>query len=142
MAIGEHFSAVIKRRLSETKQNQHQAAIKKGLPQDAIRSVLRGHVPKLERAAEICAALGLEFYIGPPRELDTPATGVAEPAAQCASQKPVAAEPPPAWAEEIKREIQGLADRIDAAEQSGPSAETRQVEVRGNWLQQPGEGLR
>ena len=38
------------------------------LPQDAIRSILEGHTPRLDRAAEICRALGLEFYIGPPRD--------------------------------------------------------------------------
>lgn len=37
------------------------------LPRDAIRSVFRGHEPKLGRAEEICRALGLEFYIGEPR---------------------------------------------------------------------------
>ena len=40
-----------------------------GLPRDAIGNVLKGHEPKLSRTAEICAALGLEFYIGPPREI-------------------------------------------------------------------------
>ncbi len=39
-----------------------------GLPRDAIRSILDGHEPKLSRVADVCDALGLEFYIGPPRE--------------------------------------------------------------------------
>ena len=39
-----------------------------GLPRDAIGNVLKGHEPKLSRTAEICAALELEFYIGPPRD--------------------------------------------------------------------------
>ena len=38
-----------------------------GLPRDAISSVLSGHEPRLSRVAEVCAALGLEFYVGPPR---------------------------------------------------------------------------
>ena len=48
-----------------------------GLPRDAIGHVLKGHEPKLSRTAEICAALGLEFYIGPPRDdaAIPPATG-------------------------------------------------------------------
>ena len=37
------------------------------LPRDAIRNVLAGHDPRLSRADEICRALGLELYIGPPR---------------------------------------------------------------------------
>ncbi len=60
-------------------------ALDAGLNRDAIRSVLRGRVPSVDRAAEICRALDLEFYIGPPR-------GEAEP-----SQAPItaAADPPP-----------------------------------------------
>ena len=126
----EEFSALIKRRLQETKQSQHRVALEHGLSPDAIRSVLRGHTPKLDRVGDICSALGLEFYIGPPRKLNASATHVAEPTAHFESQKLVATAPPPAWVEEIKREIQGLAGRIEAAEQPGPSAATRQVEVR------------
>ncbi|MCY4029233.1 MAG: hypothetical protein OXH75_23305, partial [Acidobacteria bacterium] len=47
-----------------------------GLPQDAIRSVLNGHVPRLNRVEQICRALGLEFYIGPPRDVPVEADGV------------------------------------------------------------------
>ncbi len=38
-----------------------------GLPRDAISSVLSGHEPKLSRVAEVCDAVGLEFYVGPAR---------------------------------------------------------------------------
>lgn len=41
-----------------------------GLPADAIRSILRGNKKSgttLNKAADICEALGLELYIGPPR---------------------------------------------------------------------------
>ena len=44
------------------------AAERHGLNRDAIRSVMRGRSPSVDRAAEICSALGLEFYVGPPRE--------------------------------------------------------------------------
>ncbi len=53
-----------------------------GLPGNAVRHLLDGHEPKVGRAAEICRALGLEFYIGPPRG-----------GAAAESQK----TPPPAW---------------------------------------------
>ena len=43
------------------------AATAAGLPRDAIRSVLVGHDPRLSRVGEVVDALGLEFYIGPPR---------------------------------------------------------------------------
>ena len=34
---------------------------------DAIRHLIAGHEPKAGRLAQVCAALGLEFYVGPPR---------------------------------------------------------------------------
>lgn len=43
-----------------------------GLPADAVRSILRGGKKSgttLNRAQDVCRALGLEFYIGPPREI-------------------------------------------------------------------------
>lgn len=58
--------------LRQSGLNPHRAAVGAGLPEDAIRNVLAGHEPKASRLAQICAALGLEFYIGPPR------AGVAE----------------------------------------------------------------
>lgn len=61
------FPGIIRRRLVQTGQSQHRAALDHGLPQDSIRSVLDGHVPGLDRAAAICRALDLELYIGPPR---------------------------------------------------------------------------
>ncbi len=33
-----------------------------------MRSVLEGHEPRLSRVVELAEALGLEFYVGPPRE--------------------------------------------------------------------------
>ncbi|MDE0003182.1 MAG: hypothetical protein OXQ29_10850, partial [Rhodospirillaceae bacterium] len=61
------FAEAVRRRLAERGQSQYRAAINSGLPQDAIRSVLSGHVPRLNRVEQICRALGLELYIGPPR---------------------------------------------------------------------------
>ena len=56
------------------------AATEAGLPRDAIHNVLNGHEPKLSRVAEICAALGLEFYVGRPREAGWGTDGQALPA--------------------------------------------------------------
>ena len=39
-----------------------------GVPRRSVQSILEGKVPSLTRAEEIASALGLEFYIGPPRE--------------------------------------------------------------------------
>ena len=71
----EDFAALVRQRLNEAGVSQHRAALAHGLPADAIRSVLRGHPPGLERTAKICEALGLEFYIGPPRDREAPAAG-------------------------------------------------------------------
>ena len=72
------FAEVVRRRLTERGQSQYRAAVNSGLPQDAIRSVLNGHVPRLTRVEQICRALGLELYIGPPRDVQVEADG-AEP---------------------------------------------------------------
>ena len=64
------FADVVRRRLVETRQSKHRAAVDGGLPQDAIRSVLNGHSPRLERLEEICDALDLELYVGPPRDTE------------------------------------------------------------------------
>ena len=49
-----------------TARSLRQIAENAGLPRRSVQSVLDGHVPSLNRAEEICNALGLEFYIGPP----------------------------------------------------------------------------
>ncbi len=72
------FAEAVRRRLAERGQSKFRAAVNSGLPQDAIRSVLNGHVPRLNRAEQICRALGLELYIGPSRHVQVEADG-AEP---------------------------------------------------------------
>jgi len=72
------FAEVIRRRLAEKGQSKYRAAVKSGLPQDAIRSVLNGHVPRLNRVEQICRALGLELYIGPSQDVQVEADS-AEP---------------------------------------------------------------
>ena len=69
------FAEVIRRRLAEKGQSKYRAAVNGGLPQDAIRSVLKGHVPRLNRVEQICRALRLELYIGPPRDVQVEADG-------------------------------------------------------------------
>ena len=66
----DDFIRIVRDRLRETGLTTHGAAVSYDLPRGAIRSVLDGHTPKLDRAARICEALGLELYVGPPREMD------------------------------------------------------------------------
>lgn len=63
-----HFYGIVDERLKELDKPPTRLALENGLPKDAIRSVLRGHPPSVERAEKIAEALGLEFYIGPPRQ--------------------------------------------------------------------------
>ena len=72
------FADTIRRRLAKNGQSKYGAAVNSGLPQDAIRYVLNGHVPRLNRVEQICRAIGLELYIGPPRDIQVEADS-AEP---------------------------------------------------------------
>ena len=63
----ESLQASIRRALAERGTNPSNVARVAGLPQRALYNVLHGHVPSLDRAGEICDALGLELYIGPQR---------------------------------------------------------------------------
>ena len=68
---------------------------KLGLKPWSLRGILdrrRPQVPSVDRAFEICRALGLEFYIGPPR-----GRGSSPPSLQ--------PEAPPDWVEAVRSEI-------------------------------------
>ena len=72
------FRTIVEQQLTQRGTSAIRAALGAGMTRDAIRSVLRGRSPSVERAAEICAALDLEFYIGPRRS----GTGSVESASQ------------------------------------------------------------
>ena len=59
--------AIIRQELKRRGMTAYRAALTAGLPENAIRYVLEGREPKAGRLAEICAALDLEFYVGPHR---------------------------------------------------------------------------
>lgn len=81
MTVFEHFVAAIRERLAEQGVSARAAALRAGLPVRSVNGILEGHVPSVERAAEVAAALGLEFYIGPPRAPTAPpSSGVMIPA--------------------------------------------------------------
>ena len=62
----EEFETQIRERLKHMGVTAIGCARRNDLPRDAIRSVLRGHEPKISRAEEICDALGLELDIRAP----------------------------------------------------------------------------
>ena len=61
------FVTAIRERLAARKLSARAAASNAGLPARSVQGVLEGHVPSIDRAAEICEALDLEFYVGPAR---------------------------------------------------------------------------
>lgn len=61
------FARIVRARLEEIGQSPYRAAVSHKLPRDAIRYVLSGRMPRLDRVTQICEALGLELYVGPPR---------------------------------------------------------------------------
>ena len=64
------FASLVRRRVRILGGKPISIASRAGLSRDAIRSVLRGHLPRLDHTEEICNALGLEFYIGLPRDAE------------------------------------------------------------------------
>ncbi|MBM2295043.1 S24 family peptidase [Sulfitobacter pseudonitzschiae] len=80
------FSELVSARVSELGGKVSAIEKRFDLKPDAIRNVMRtpkGAGPTLSRAKEICEALGLEFYIGRPRDLaataDEQSTGKVKP---------------------------------------------------------------
>ena len=66
-----HYDEIVKtirEALKQKNTNAYRAAKDAGLPENAIRYMVSGQShPTSKRLLEICEALGLEFYIGPPR---------------------------------------------------------------------------
>ena len=113
--------ATIRQELDRRGITPFRAAIRSGLPENAIRYVLEGRDSKISRLVEICAALDLELYIGPPRD-------------------PVSAERPEPDKEErslvdeirsgIREDLAEALRQVVGENQTDPPATTRQVEVR------------
>ena len=61
------FAEIVENHLRKTGGSAIGLALRAGLNRDAIRSVLRGRSPSIDRAAEICDALGLTLRIEPKR---------------------------------------------------------------------------
>ncbi len=125
MQISE-IAAVIRRELERRGTNAYRAAVDAGLPQNAIRSVLRGREPGSERLAEICRVLELEFYVGPPR-------GHREETIRDVAGNPEAPADDPQWVErlhaglqELKAQLASCQAEIEALRrQIGPHSEPR-----------------
>ena len=76
--MGAGFAAFLRAALAARGGSVRGATERAGLPNRSIQSVLEGHVPTIDRAAEICEALGLTFTIGAGRRPESP-RGDAQP---------------------------------------------------------------
>ena len=81
------IAEVIRQELERRQITPFRAAVDAGMPENAIRYVLEGRDTKAGRLVEICEALGLEFYVGPPRESSTPAPSAPTGAAEAIRQR-------------------------------------------------------
>ena len=106
--------AIIREELDRRGTTPFRAAVDAGLPDNAIRYVLEGRQPKSERLAAICAALDLDFYIGPPRDSEPASESAFEhvPNTEIASILGLAAD---ASSNEILAAITALAERANRA---------------------------
>lgn len=64
---GPEIIQVIQDALHRKGSNPSRFAKENGFSVNAIRYILEGRPPSSRRLAEVCEALGLEFYVGPPR---------------------------------------------------------------------------
>ena len=69
------ITAAIRQEIEAQGTNPYRAAKEARLPENSIRYVLDGHEPRTGRLIEICHALGLELYVGPPRKGAAEAAG-------------------------------------------------------------------
>ena len=116
------LSTLIRQQLERSGSNPFRAAMQAQLPENAIRTVLSGREPKVGRLAEICDALGLEFYVGPPR-VEPADNGSQSTAPRKATAQTNGA--PPTWAREgfaslqkahagLQKELRALTERLEA----------------------------
>ena len=69
----EEVQDEIRQALSRLGVSPYRAALDADLPRDAIhRVIVEGRSPGVDRLEAICKAVGLEFYVGPPRGLTPP----------------------------------------------------------------------
>jgi len=120
----EAFAKLIAERLKALGTTPHAIEKQHGLPPDAVRNILRGAKKSgtpLNRAREVCEALGLELYFGPQRDT---------------------AAPPPAI--EIDGDDFATVKRVGALASAGPGALNGDAEVIGSmafrrdWLRERG----
>lgn len=97
MEIYDDFVKAIRDRLVQENLSARAAAARAGLPTRSVQGILEGHIPSIERAAEVASALGLEFYVGPQRSTEQAIRAEPKPAGD--------SEEPPAWAMDLLKQF-------------------------------------
>ena len=69
MSRSESLKAALEAYKAQSGESYRSIAMRAGIPVRSLMGILEGHAPSIERAAEVCDAIGLELYIGPPREI-------------------------------------------------------------------------
>jgi hypothetical protein len=64
----ESLLEVIERALKAQGKSARQASLEATGAPELVRMMRRGHAPSVERVQALCNTLGLEFYVGPPRD--------------------------------------------------------------------------
>ena len=72
MSHSESLKAALEAYKAQSGESYRSIAMRAGIPVRSLMGILEGHAPSIERAAEVCDAIGQELYIGPPREIDDP----------------------------------------------------------------------
>jgi phage repressor protein C with HTH and peptisase S24 domain len=71
--LGRDFGTIVEQRLKELGKRPFTVETEANLPSDSIRNVIRAENPSgptLSKVQQICDALGLELYIGLPRDIE------------------------------------------------------------------------
>ena len=63
----EEIADVIEAEIERRGWNSYRAAVESALPEDAFRYLKQGRNVGIGRLSQMCDALGLELYVGPPR---------------------------------------------------------------------------
>ena len=63
----DRFVSLLREVLEIRGESVRSVALRAGIPVSSLQGVFEGKTPSIDRAAQICDALGLQFHIGPPR---------------------------------------------------------------------------
>ena len=99
---------------------------------DAIKRILDGHNPSIDRAEKIAHALGLEFYIGPPRDAKSDKT----PPAFATSEGAGEAGPglAPARDRQLAEVLAVIVEHYEQNNEYGRRNFIEEVKARWSWL--------